>query len=150
MTKIEKIDLEDIYEVLKEILIRENQIAPADFLWIISLSKTNQILSIEELSTEASQENRILPKDVFRIAILKEAFRIIMVHSHATRKLQPSEKEMDITAQMIQSGKIVNIELVDHLIINEDEFFSFERHGLMDKLKKNKKWLLPSLNGFKD
>jgi DNA repair protein RadC len=153
MTKKEKIDLiVDIYEILKEILIRENQIGPAEFLWIVSLSKTNKILSIEgdEVSTEASQETRILPKDVFRIAILKEADRIIIVHSHATGKVEPSQKELDITNQMIQVGKIVNIELLDHLIINEKEFYSFESHGLMEKLKKSKKWVPPSLDGIED
>jgi DNA repair protein RadC len=145
-----KIDLlEDIYEILREILIRENQIGPDEFVWIVSLSKSNTILSIEEIGTD-SQDTRILPQEVFRIAILKEAHNIIMVHAHISGKLEPSQKELDITDQMIQVGKIVNIELIDHLIINEEEFFSFERHGLIEKLKKSKKWAPPSLNGIED
>lgn len=145
-----KIDLiDDIYEILQEMLIRENKIGPDEFVWIVSLSKSNAIETIEEIGTDC-KGTRIPPQEVFRFALLKEAYKIILVHAHPSGTLEPSQYELDITDQMLQVGKIVNIELLDHLIINEEKFFSFARSGLMEKLGKSKKWAPPPKDGIED
>jgi DNA repair protein RadC len=126
-------DIDEIYDIIKEILIRENEIGPVvDFVWIVSLSDNNTILSIEEVSEEICRENKILPQHVFRIALMKEAKKIIMAHYHSSGKLEPTENELNITGQMIKAGEIINVQVLDHLLVNEKEYFSFKKNGLMD------------------
>jgi DNA repair protein RadC len=137
---INELNCEDIYDIIKELLVRENQIGQGvNFVWIVSLSSNNTLLSIEEVSEEISQENGIQPQQVFRIALMKEASSVIMVQYHPDGELKPSENELDITDQMIQAGKIINIQVLDYLLVNEKGYFSFEKSGLMEQLRNSKK-----------
>jgi DNA repair protein RadC len=55
----------------------------------------------------------------------------------------PSESDNDLTDRMIQVGKIVNIQVVDHLIISPDFYYSYQQSGLLSALEKSKKWVPP-------
>ncbi|UCH96577.1 MAG: DNA repair protein, partial [Candidatus Aminicenantes bacterium] len=52
-----------------------------------------------------------------------------------------SSDDLDTTDRMIQVGNIVDLKVIDHLIINEKYFYSFEDEGLMDELRESKKWV---------
>jgi flagellar biosynthesis/type III secretory pathway protein FliH len=72
---------------------------------------------------------------------MKGAVRMVLVHNHPSENLTPSEDDQDITDRLIQVGNIVGIEVVEHLIISLERYFSFERTGLLKKLKLSKKWV---------
>ena len=78
---------------------------------------------------------------VFRIAIQKGAVKIIMIHNHPSGDLFPSPKDRDITDRMIQVGIIVNVEVIDHMIISLQDYYSFDDHKLMKELRESKKWV---------
>jgi DNA repair protein RadC len=140
--KIKILNSSDVYMVMKQILMRENKIE-RDFehVYVLSLAPNNKILNIDLVSLGAIDETVLKPMQVFRIAIMKGAVKLILVHNHPHGELEPSEGDKDITDRMIQVGNIVNVEVLDHLIISELFYYSFKDDGLMAELRKSTKWV---------
>jgi DNA repair protein RadC len=83
------------------------------------------------------------PTEVYSFALQKQAKKIVMVHNHPPdRMLIPSPEDLDVTDRMYQVGKFLKVPLIDHLVINEKKFFSFEEAGTLERLKKSKKYVL--------
>jgi DNA repair protein RadC len=150
LTKNEKIRVQgptSIHRVMRQILLRENEIErQQEHAWIVGLAHNQMIIYIELISLGSLDETIIKPMQVFRLGIMKGAAKIVLVHNHPfpdiqPNELKPSESDNNLTDRMIQVGKIVNVELVDHLIISPDYFYSYQKSGMLDVLKKSKKWV---------
>ena len=140
--KIQILNSSDVYTVMRYILMRENKIGrDHEHIWCVCLNPSNKIINIELVSLGAIDETVLKPMQVFRIALIKGAVRLILVHNHPQGELKPSECDLDITDRMIQVGNIVNVEVLDHLIITEQYYYSFKGDGLMAKLRISKKWV---------
>jgi len=79
--------------------------------------------------------------NVFRVAVMKNATRVITVHNHLSDRLLPSEVDKDITDRLIQVSRILNIQLIDHLIIKIETYVTFKGLWLMEELEKNLKYV---------
>ena len=79
--------------------------------------------------------------EVFSLALQKRAVKIMLVHNHPSGELKASEADKDVTDRLIQVGKIVNTEVIDHLIITEKTYMSFADTGLMAKLGESLKYV---------
>jgi DNA repair protein RadC len=135
---------EDIYPIMREILLRENRIGRAqEHFWMVGLNQANKILYIELVSLGSSNMAAIKPREAFRLAIHKLAIRAILVHNHPSGELEPSEMDLDLTDHFIQAGRFLNVEVIDHLIISEKAYYSFLDSGLFAKLQESKKYVLP-------
>ena len=142
--KVKVANSEDIYPIMKEILLRENKIGRAqEHFWMIGVNQVNKILYIELVSLGASNRAAIQPREAFRMAIHKLAVRVILVHNHPSGELEPSEPDRDLTDHFIQAGRFLNVEVVDHLVISEKNYYSFVDSGLFTKLQESKKYVLP-------
>jgi DNA repair protein RadC len=132
----------DLYVIMRKILMRESKIErELEHFWVVSLSVINRIRVVELVSLGTLNECILTPMQVFRIPLIKGALSVILVHNHSCEDLEPSEEDLDTTDRMIQVGIHQNIQVIDHLIINETDFTSFEERGLMEELKKSKKWV---------
>jgi DNA repair protein RadC len=140
--KIKILNSSDVFMVMQQILMRENKIE-RDFehVYIVCMAPNNIILNIELVSLGAIDETILKPMQVFRIAIMKGAVKLIIVHNHPDGELQPSEEDLDVTDRMIQVGNIVDVKVLDHLIITEEYFYSFDDHSLMKELRQSTKWV---------
>jgi DNA repair protein RadC len=140
--KIQILNSSDVYMVMKQILMRESKIE-RDFehVYVVCLAANNIILNIELVSLGAINEAILQPMQVFRIALIKGAVKLILVHNHPYDDLKPSEGDKDVTDRMIQVGNIVNVKVLDHLIITDMYYYSFKDDGLMDELSKSTKWV---------
>lgn len=89
--------------------------------------------------------NKVLvnPMEVFSFALQKRAVNIMLCHNHPSRELKPSKDDKDTTDRMIQVGKIVGTPVLDHLIITERNYMSFNDVGLMEKLAQSEKYIPP-------
>ncbi len=142
--KVKVANSEDIYPIMKEILLRENRIGRAqEHFWMVGLNQANKILYIELVSLGASNMAAIRPREAFRLAIHKLAIRVILVHNHPSGELEPSEMDHCLTDHFIQAGRFLNVEVIDHLIINEQNYYSFVDSGLFAELQESKKYVLP-------
>ena len=95
---------------------------------------------IELISLGSVNASIVNPSEVFQLAVHKLAVKVLFVHNHPSGNLTPSAEDKDLTDHLIQAGRIITKEVLDHLIISTTDYFSFENDGLMAKLRKSKKY----------
>jgi len=82
------------------------------------------------------------PREVYKPAILNSAASVILVHSHPSGESEPSVSDRELTRQLEQVAEVMGIEVLDHVIIGRDEYYSFADKGELcekspiDKLTK--------------
>lgn len=147
LTKQQKIKVESpnkLYEIMQKILLRESEIdRNKEHFWTISLDHANRIINIELVSLGTANRTLVEPTDVFSIPLQKQAKKLIIVHNHPSGELEPSEADKDITDRLIQVGRITNVSLIDHLIISEENYYSFNDNDLIEKLGMSLKYVPP-------
>lgn len=98
---------------------------------LILLNTRNKIISISTISIGTLNANLVHPREVFKEAISHNAASVILVHNHPSGDPEPSEDDLEITKRLEKAGKILGIEVLDHIIIVKDGFFSFKEKGLI-------------------
>jgi DNA repair protein RadC len=141
ITKAQKIRIlyaHDVYSIMQQVLLRENKIDRGkEHFWTVGMDRANHIVYVELISIGTSHSTQVEPMQVFRIAIQKAALKIILVHNHPSGQLRPSDEDLILTDRLIQVGRIVGIEVYDHLIITENSYISLEDRGEMKKLRSS-------------
>ncbi len=116
----------DVYQLLKPI----GKYQKEHFIGLY-LNARNQLIYQETISIGSLNANIVHPREVFEPAIKSHAASIIIAHNHPSGNLEPSEEDLQITKRLIKSGKLLGIEIVDHLIIAGRGFLSFKEKGLI-------------------
>jgi DNA repair protein RadC len=132
----------DLFPIMKEILLRDNEIDKnKEHFWCVGLATNNILLYIELVSLGSLRQTIVEPMDVFSWELQKRVDKIILVHNHPSGELTATPGDLDLTDRLIQVGKIVNIPVVEHLIITTSGYYSFEREGDIKRLNKSKKYV---------
>lgn len=118
-------DPEKVYLLIKSKLKNYHK----EHFYIITLDSRNH--SIAEVSVGSLNESIVHPREVFAEAIKNRAASVIFVHNHPSGDPEPSEDDLEITKRLVESGKILGIEVVDHIIVAKDSFFSFKNKGMI-------------------
>lgn len=140
--KIKVLNSDDLYGIMQRILLRENKIDQnREHFWVVGLENNNRILFIELISLGTVNRTIAEPMEVFSLALQKRAVKIILVHNHPSGELKPSEDDKDITDRLIQVGIIINTPVVDHLIISDKSYLSFNDIDLLATLKQSTKYV---------
>ena len=140
--QVKIINSEKLFHIMQEVLLRENSIdQDKEHFWVVGLANNNRLLYIELVSLGTINATLVEPMDVYSWALQKRCVKIMLVHNHPSGELLPSKADKDITDRMIQVGKIVDIEVLDHLIISIDDYVSFDNIGLMDELAESTAWV---------
>ncbi len=142
--KIRVLNSEDVYNVMQQILLRENKISRnQEHFWVAGLDNSNKILFIELVSLGVVNRVQVNPPEVFRMAIYKLAVKMILVHNHPSGEASPpSDGDLNMTDHMIKSGQMLKIQVIDHLIITEKSFLSMADEGIIEKLEKSGRYEL--------
>ena len=123
---------EEVYKILKSVLEVENKVdQDKEHFWSIGLNSRNDIKYVELVSLGTLNANLVHPREVFRMAVMKGVASILIAHNHPSGDPNPSEDDLAITARLIKSGKILGIDVVDHIIITNKQFISFKEKGLI-------------------
>lgn len=126
---------EAVADVFSSILKTENEIdRDKEHFWVMGLDTRNKIKYIELVSLGILNASLIRPRETYRLAIIQAVDKILGVHNHPSGETEPSEDDHRVTKQLVESGKILGIELLDHIIIGDAKdrrFFSFREGGLM-------------------
>lgn len=99
---------------------------------IILLNRSNIVLGIYELSKGGITGSVVDVKIILGVALKCGASSIIMVHNHPSGKLVASEADKIITKKLKQACELIDINLLDHLIISKDGYYSFADNGQLD------------------
>ena len=93
------------------------------------INGANEILNIRVVSIGLIDRSPVHPREVFADALSDRAAAVIVAHNHPSGGVEPSQNDINITAQLKAAGEIVGIELLDHLIFNRTGYFSFLEDG---------------------
>ncbi|MFH1565808.1 MAG: DNA repair protein RadC [bacterium] len=116
----------DVWEELKD--IRDNK---KEHFMVFFLDSRNQEIKREIVSIGSLNANLVHPREVFEPAVRYLAAQIIIAHNHPSGDPEPSEEDLEITKKLVASGKILDIEILDHIIVVKDGFFSFKEKKLI-------------------
>lgn len=98
---------------------------------LLLLNRANIVLGIHELSKGGTTACVVDIKMVLAIALKCNANSIIVIHNHPSGNLNPSEADKSLTSKIKQACEIVDINLLDHLIISKDGYYSFKDDGTL-------------------
>ena len=98
---------------------------------VISLNGGHEVNAIREITKGLINKTVVHPREVFADPITDRACAVVVAHNHPSGNLEPSDEDVDITKRLRQSGDILGIPMLDHLIFSESGYFSFMEHGLI-------------------
>ncbi|MDD9269865.1 DNA repair protein RadC [Paenibacillus sp. GCM10023248] len=95
------------------------------------LNTKNHVLAQETLSMGSLNASIVHPREVFRAAIKRSSASIVCVHNHPSGDPTPSPEDIQLTARLVEAGRIIGIEVLDHVIIGDQRFISLKEQGFM-------------------
>ena len=97
---------------------------------VLALNTRNKPLSHEVLSTGSLNGSLVHPREVFLHAILQNAAAIVVAHNHPSGDPNPSREDRQLTRRLAEAGRILGIDLLDHIILSHGpHFYSFKEQG---------------------
>lgn len=91
----------------------------------------NQSTSIKVVSIGTLNSSLVHPREVFKAAILANSASIIVVHNHPSGDPTPSKEDINITVRLKEAGKIIGVDIIDHIIIGDDTYVSLKEKGVL-------------------
>lgn len=136
----------DVYGLMHTLLhLSERPDLTKENFWTIALDEDRMILNVELVAMSDYEKTASIPAEVFNMPLQKKAYGLVLVHNSPTGVLDPTESDIDLTDRLIQVGNIIRIGILDHLIITDKNYYSFQSSGLMDELRLSKRYAIPSL-----
>lgn len=99
---------------------------------VVYLNNSNEPLSFSWVAKGGWKAALVDPKSVFQAALLQEAPKIMLFHNHPSGNVNPSGNDTRTTQKLVNGAHILDIEILDHIIVSEDDYFSFAAHDMMD------------------
>jgi len=93
------------------------------------LNTKNQIIARETIFKGSLNASIVHPREVFKEAFRRSASSIICLHNHPSGDPTPSREDIEVTKRLVECGKIIGIELLDHIIIGEHKYISLKEKG---------------------
>ncbi|WP_456439133.1 RadC family protein [Caldithrix abyssi] len=103
-----------------------------EVFYVILLNNNLERIQDFRITQGTLDASLVHPREVFNPAIRYLAKGIIVLHNHPSGQKRPSQADIDITRKLVESGKVLDIPVYDHVIITQDDYFSFKENGLMD------------------
>ena len=120
----------DAFNILKENW-DENKIEFVEQFKVMLTNRAQKVLGILEVSTGGISGTVADPKVIFAAALKAGASGLIMAHNHPSGNLTASQADIDLTRKMKEGGKFLEIQLLDHLIVTTEGYYSFADEGLL-------------------
>lgn len=100
-----------------------------EVFFVMCLNTKNRIVAVHRCHVGGLNASIVMPREVFKSAILNNCASIIVSHQHPSQDVTPSREDIDVTKRLVEAGRILGIEVLDHLIVNA----SFEYYSLKEK-----------------
>ena len=117
---------EDVYNELKSFSIKQQE-----YFLVITLDGASHIINTRTVFIGTLNQSLVHPREVFADAIADRAAGIIIAHNHPSGTLSASRADIAVTQRLEEVSKLVGIELLDHVILAKDGFYSFVDEGLL-------------------
>ncbi len=121
----------DVGHHLRKLLRKEDSLSrEREHFWVIILNTRNRIRFVELVSLGTLNASLVHPREVFRRAIKAGASSLILAHSHPSGDTEPSNDDITLTRRLSEAGKIIGIDVLDHIIIGKTTL-SMKEKGLL-------------------
>ena len=111
----------DIYNYIRDKLIYKKQ----EYFYCLYLDNNNKLIEDKLLFIGTLNKSNVHPREIFKYAYLNNSNKIILVHNHPSNNLLPSKEDISFTKNIIEIGKLQDIHVIDHLIIGNNNYYSF-------------------------
>lgn len=115
---------EDVYNSFKGLTESDKE-----RFYSILLDAKNKVLGVDMVSQGSVDSSPVHPREVYKSALLASATSVILVHSHPSGDPEPSFSDREITQQLKEVGELMGIEVLDHIIIGDGNYYSFADSG---------------------
>lgn len=117
----------DVFEILKADL----QDLPHEEFWVLLLNRANRVIKKCQISQGGVAGTVADPKIIFKLALAELASGIILAHNHPSGNLSASQADIDLTKKLKEGGKLLEIQVLDHIILAGQKYFSFADEGMI-------------------
>ena len=98
---------------------------------IVVLNTKNQVLATELISVGSLSSSIVHPREIFKGPLRRSAAAVVLCHNHPSGDPAPSPEDVEVTRRLIEAGRILGIEVLDHVIIGDNRYASLRERGLM-------------------
>lgn len=127
---LKRVDLSNPRAVFEYLAPRMAQLNREQF-HVLLLTAKNQVIAVECVSEGTLTASLVHPREIFKSAIRRSAHAVILAHNHPSGDPTPSREDREVTARLVQAGKVIGIEVLDHLVIGQGRYVSLRERGLM-------------------
>lgn len=108
--------------------IHEN---PEEYMYMICMNTKNRIIGVFEISHGNVNSSIVGVREIFQKALLANAVSIILMHNHPSGDPTPSREDINVTRRIVDAGKILGVEVLDHIIVGDKTYSSLKEKGHM-------------------
>ena len=116
-----------VFEYMSDLM----QDLPHEEFWVVLLDRANQVIDRINISKGGVSQTVVDSKIIFKLAVERLASAIILCHNHPSGNLKASDADKQLTKKLIESGKILDIPVLDHLIFADNTYLSFADEGML-------------------
>jgi len=100
---------------------------------VLLMDRKNQVIGVHTVSVGSLSASIVHPREVYKAAILSNCAALILAHNHPSGDPQPSQEDRVLTARLVAAGKLLGIDVLDHIIVGDgsQRYFSFADEGLL-------------------
>ena len=117
----------DAYHLLSGDLID----LPHEEFWVLLVNRAHRVIKKKRISEGGVSGTVADPKIIFKMALEELASGVVVAHNHPSGNLQPSQSDIDLTKKLKEAGKFLEVQLLDHLIIAGNKYYSFTDEGVV-------------------
>lgn len=103
---------------------------PEEYMYLICMNTKNRVIGVFEISHGNVNSSIVGTREVFQKALLANAVSIILMHNHPSGDPTPSREDIEVTRRLVEAGKILGVQVLDHIIIG-DRYSSLKEKGHM-------------------
>ncbi len=118
----------DIFLTNKYLFTNKKQ----EYFYCLYLNNKNELIERKLLFMGTVNKSIVHPREVFKYAYLASASSIVCMHNHPSGDVTPSKDDIIFTKALVEVGKLQNIPVLDHIIVGEDNYYSFQNEGMID------------------
>ena len=123
---------EAVAKILQDLLKSEDSIdQDKEHFWVLHLDSRLRIKFVELISLGTLNTSLVHPREVYTRAVSERSAQILVAHNHPSGDSEPSEDDLLMTRRLVEAGRILGIELVDHIVITSTGFTSFKEKKLI-------------------
>jgi len=115
-----------VYNEMKDLALSDQE-----SLWVIYVNTQNMILGKDMVSLGGVNSAGVDMKILFRRILLNNAVSFFIVHNHPSGEVKPSKQDIELTQNVKQASKLLNLKLLDHIIVGENDYYSFSSNKLL-------------------